>query len=223
MKGFTLGLTLRQRRKATRKSPISRVQNVVFLVFPLVCSSGLILFMTIVCLINEFNIISFCTGQSAVFKCLSGDWEKITFWLPLVSNGTENKTFNDKRYLELTSNWKGLSYQHPTQRDWVYLSELEIRLSWHIITCLPTTANITATKRIIRGTMYQCKVDVDMLNALKCVLADISSLCSDKGLTLEMSANTLFTAFSISTSTFCWYVVRFTATPMQTKTSSHRD
>ena len=45
-------------------------------------------------------------------------------------------------------------------------------------------------------------------------------LCSDEGLTLETSANTLFTAFSISTSTLCWYIVRFTAT--QTKASSHR-
>ena len=32
-------------------------------------------------------------------------------------------------------------------------------------------------------------------------------LCSDEGLTLETSANTLFTAFSISTSTLRWYVV----------------
>ena len=42
--------------------------------------------------------------------------------------------------------------------------------------------------------MYQRKVDVDMLNAVKSVL-------TDEGLTLETSANTLFTAFSISTST----------------------
>ena len=43
--------------------------------------------------------------------------------------------------------------------------------------------------------MYQRKVDVDMLNAVKSVLTDVSSvspsselaslLCSDKGLTLE--------------------------------------
>ena len=63
-------------------------------------------------------------------------------------------------------------------------------------------------------TMYQRKVDVDMLNAVKSVLADVSSvsplselhqgfaeLCSDEGLMLEMSAKTLFTVFSISTST----------------------
>ena len=52
-------------------------------------------------------------------------------------------------------------------------------------------------------TMYQRTVDVDMLNAIKSVLAGVSSvsLCSDEGLTLETSANTLFTAFSISTST----------------------
>ena len=59
--------------------------------------------------------------------------------------------------------------------------------------------------------MYQRKVDVDMLNAVKSVLEDVSSVslsseqnpnfCSDEGLMLETSANTLFTAFSISTST----------------------
>ena len=59
--------------------------------------------------------------------------------------------------------------------------------------------------------IYQCEVDVDMLNAIKSLLADVSSvspsseqrvtLCSDEGLTLKMSANTLFTAFNISTST----------------------
>ena len=54
--------------------------------------------------------------------------------------------------------------------------------------------------------MYQRKVGVDMLNAVKSVLADVSSVSpsseerakkkgSDKGLTLETSANTLFTAF----------------------------
>ena len=50
-------------------------------------------------------------------------------------------------------------------------------------------------------------------------LAAISSISSDKGLTLETSANTLFTAFSISTSTLRWYIVRFTATPTQTKST----
>ena len=77
--------------------------------------------------------------------------------------------------------------------------------------------------------MFQRKVDVDMLNAVKSVLADVSSISPSselfavmKGM-LEMSANTLFTAFSISTSTLRWYIVRFTTTPMQTKISSHRD
>ena len=47
-------------------------------------------------------------------------------------------------------------------------------------------------------TMYQLKADVDMLNAAKSVLADISSLspssepfCSDEGLRLDSSANVL--------------------------------
>ena len=54
--------------------------------------------------------------------------------------------------------------------------------------------------------VWKFQVDVDMLKAVKSVLT-----------------NTLFTAFNISTSTLRWYTVRFTATPTQTKTSSHRD
>ena len=47
---------------------------------------------------------------------------------------------------------------------------------------------------------------------------------SDEELTLEMSANIHFTAFSISTSTLRRYTaVCFTTTPTQTKTSSHKD
>ena len=50
-----------------------------------------------------------------------------------------------------------------------------------------------------------CKVDVDMLNVVKSVLADVSSVSPSseqkKGLSLETTANTLFTLFSISTST----------------------
>ena len=77
--------------------------------------------------------------------------------------------------------------------------------------------------------MYQRKVDVDMLNAVE--LADVSSvspsserLCSDEGLTLEtyVSQHTLY-GVQHSTSTLRWYIVRFTTTPTQTKTSSHRD
>ena len=68
---------------------------------------------------------------------------------------------------------------------------------------------------VIKRTMYQRKVDADMLNAVKSMLADVSSvspsseqnqraLCSDEGLTpLETPANILFTSFSISTSTLC--------------------
>ena len=46
--------------------------------------------------------------------------------------------------------------------------------------------------------MYQRKVDVDMLNTVRSVLADVlsvsplSALCFDKGLMLETSANSLF-------------------------------
>ena len=75
-----------------------------------------------------------------------------------------------------------------------------------------------SSRRIVRLTvecaLYQRKVDVDMLNAARSF---------DEGLKLETSANTLSTAFSTSTSTLHRYIVRFTATPTQTKTSSHRD
>ena len=66
--------------------------------------------------------------------------------------------------------------------------------------------------RYVDHTMYQRKVDVDMLNAVKSVLAAMFRalslrqskrlFCSDEGLMIETSDNTLFTAFSISTSTF---------------------
>ena len=53
--------------------------------------------------------------------------------------------------------------------------------------------------------MYQREVDVDMLNAVKSLLAEVLSVSpsseEDEGLTLETSANKLFTAFNISTST----------------------
>ena len=57
------------------------------------------------------------------------------------------------------------------------------------------------------------KVDVDMLNAVKSVLADVTSggtsSNTDEGLTFETrSANTLFTTFSISISTLRSYIVR---------------
>ena len=51
-----------------------------------------------------------------------------------------------------------------------------------------------------KRTMYQCKVDVDMLNAVKSVLADVSSpsseqKSSDEGLTLDVRLNSqLFSA-----------------------------
>ena len=59
--------------------------------------------------------------------------------------------------------------------------------------------------------MYQREVDVDMLNAVKSLLADISSLSpsSDEGQTLETSANTFFMTFHISKSTLHWYILRF--------------
>ena len=62
----------------------------------------------------------------------------------------------------------------------------------------------------VKRTMYQLKVDVDMLNAVKSVLADVSNVSpsSEQRLTLETSANTLFTAFSISTSTSRRYIVQ---------------
>ena len=101
------------------------------------------------------------------------------------------------------------------------------------------TLTLTQTKPIKR-TMYRRKVDVDMLNAIKSVrwltfralafhqskelfVLIVIFLLWRRAITLETSANALFTAFSISTSTLRWSIARFTATPTQTKTSSHRD
>ena len=54
--------------------------------------------------------------------------------------------------------------------------------------------------------MYQRKVDMDMLNAVKSVLADISSVSpSSEQRSLHVRQ----------------YIVGFTAMPTQTKTSSH--
>ena len=80
----------------------------------------------------------------------------------------------------------------------------------------------------VERTMYQLKVDVDMLNAIKSVLADSLALCQSKGLlwrranAQNISQHTV-TAFCISTSTLRWYILHFTTTPTQTKTSSLRD
>ena len=52
--------------------------------------------------------------------------------------------------------------------------------------------------------MYQCKVDVYVLNAVKSVLADVLRV-------------------SPSLSRAKSFLLRFTAMPTQTKTSSHRD
>ena len=71
----------------------------------------------------------------------------------------------------------------------------------------------------VKHTMYQLKVDVDMLNAIKSVLADVSSIspmseqraarvCSDEGLKCSKHQPTpLFMAFSISTSTLSWHIL----------------
>ena len=65
-----------------------------------------------------------------------------------------------------------------------------------IVKCGPGESSLSEKRA-----MYQRMVDVDMLNTVKSVLADVSSvipsseqratLCSNEGLTLETSANTL--------------------------------
>ena len=73
----------------------------------------------------------------------------------------------------------------------------------------------TFAKTIYTNGLYQQKVDVGMLNAVKTIFVDVSSIgplserkvvfclfCSDKRLTLEMSAKQFFTVFNIPTSTF---------------------
>ena len=59
----------------------------------------------------------------------------------------------------------------------------------------------------VKRTMYQCKVDVDILNTVKSVLMFRALFSSDEGLTFETSANILFVAFSIFTSTLRLYIV----------------
>ena len=80
------------------------------------------------------------------------------------------------------------------------------------------TAEGSKLKRDYR--LYQRKVDVDILNAVRNVLADVSSVshCSDEGVTLETLLNASFTTFGISTSTFRWYSVCSTVPPTQTNT-----
>ena len=62
----------------------------------------------------------------------------------------------------------------------------------------------------VKRTMYQCKVDVDMLNTERAVgwcFERYPSLEQREGLMLKTSANILFTAFNISTSKWHWYIV----------------
>ena len=59
---------------------------------------------------------------------------------------------------------------------------------------------------VVKRTMYQHKVDVDMLNAVKSVLADVSSVSpsseqNGRDNARNVSQHTLYTAFRISTST----------------------
>ena len=62
---------------------------------------------------------------------------------------------------------------------------------------------------MVKRTMYQCKVNVDMLYAVKSVLP-VLSVSPLSELMLEMSANTLFTVLSISISVFvCLFVCLF--------------
>ena len=54
-----------------------------------------------------------------------------------------------------------------------------------------TTVDLVCVGVAVKRTMYQRKVDVDMLNAVKSVLADVSSVSPLSELMLEMAANTL--------------------------------
>ena len=59
---------------------------------------------------------------------------------------------------------------------------------------VPVRTSFGLRRRGVKRTTYQRKVDVDMLNAVKSVLADVSNANPS-------SEQTLFTAFSICTST----------------------
>ena len=89
------------------------------------------------------------------------------------------------------------------------------------------------TTKFIKRIMYQLKVDVDKLNAMKVVLSwrferwpfvgASTVLASTKGQCSKRQLTTTFMALSLSTSTLSWYIIRFFSTPTQIKTSSHRD
>ena len=54
-----------------------------------------------------------------------------------------------------------------------------------------TTVDLVCVGVAVKRTMYQRKVDVDMLKAVKSVLADVSSVSPLSELMLEMAANAL--------------------------------
>ena len=80
-------------------------------------------------------------------------------------------------------------------------TKITMELYWSLLELVLVCVSV-----VVKHTMYQCKVDVDMLNAVKSVLADLWSISpssEQRGLTVETSA----TVFSISTSTWlCWYL-----------------
>ena len=80
--------------------------------------------------------------------------------------------------------YQGL-YQGPTLERW---DKITLCLTYNGM-LVPVRTSLVCVVVEKKRIMYQRKVDVDML-------------CSDEGLTLETSANTLFTTFSISKSTF---------------------
>ena len=101
---------------------------------------------------------------------------------------------------------KGFEPQGPTEPEDLNACLCIVRLrrayeSNRIYTVQSKNMNLSLSYRL-----YQWKVDVDILNSVQNVLADVlsSSNCSGKQLMLEMSANTFYTAFSISTPTFRW-------------------
>ena len=187
------------------------------------CITYMILgFFLIVSLVNQF-------GQSSKF---------VAYPLSCVPNIAFSLEFECPSSDPLTP---GASYWHPIY-SWDGGSRSKVRRTppldislWELcqnpIILVQENYKIVSNISHVTCTMYQHKVDVDMLNTLKSVLADVSSISPSSEQrasllwwrALQTSANILFMAFSISTSTLHWYIVRFSATPMQTKTSSHRD
>ena len=106
-------------------------------------------------------------------------------------------------------------------------SSLVTDLGYKLTVKADKTAITNVISHSLRCTMYQRKIDVDMLNAVKSVLAVVSSISPSsekrrRANARNVSQHTLYGVHHIHIN-FMLIHCTFTATPTQTKTSSHKD